>query len=126
MFTALTNDGTINTTDLGISFGDYSQVINNGNMTLTGLVGIQTSLTSLNNQFTNNGSFSTNVPNYFGPTTNTSSGTFTIDNYINYFNTYNNTYNSPVKVLSTFTNQGAINMTNPQSNALYGIQVLPA
>ena len=125
-FTALTNDGTINTTDLGISFGDYSQVINNGNMTLTGLVGIQTSLTSLNNQFTNNGSFSTNVPNYFGPTTNTSSGTFTIDNYINYFNTYNNTYNSPVKVLSTFTNQGAINMTNPQSNALYGIQVLPA
>ena len=86
----------------------------------------ETSLTSLNNQFTNSGSFSTNVPNYFGPTTNTSSGTFTIDNYINYFNTYNNTYNSPVKVLSTFTNQGAINMTNPQSNALYGIQVLPA
>lgn len=121
--TTLTNNETITVNGLGISFEDNTQVINNGNISLNGTRGITTFLTNQNSIFTNNGTFSSNTINYFGNTTNSATGTMTFDNYLNEIDPITFEYTAPFVCLNTFTNSHTITMSNPQSNAHYGIQV---
>ncbi len=121
-YTLLTNDGTINTSDLGIQFEYHTQVINNNSMTLNGNQGIQMSFTNAA-QFTNNGNFNSNTYNYFRNTTNNASGLMTFNNYPNYVDPITYEYTSPVEILTNFTNVGGMVFTNPLPGAYYGLQV---
>ncbi|MEZ4910787.1 MAG: putative metal-binding motif-containing protein [Saprospiraceae bacterium] len=123
-YTLLTNNGTINTSDLGIIFEHHTQVINNNSMTLNGYLGIQMSFTNAA-QFTNNGNFNSNTYNFFKNTTNSATGVMTINNYNNSVHPITYDYTSPIEILDNFSNLGAIIMSNPQAGAYYGIQVLP-
>jgi hypothetical protein len=123
--TALTNNGTITTSSLGIQFEDHTQVINNNSMTLNGATGIQMIIASAAASFINHGVFNSNTYNYLKNTTNTATGVMTIDNYPNSIDPITFAYTSPMEIIGTVTNQGIINMTNPQSGAFYGIQVKP-
>lgn len=72
--------------------------------------------------FENYGTFTCNGISSFRSTFNHSTGVMNFNSFVNIFDLYNRT---PLEVYSIFTNEGEINLTNPQMNAYYGLVIQP-